>query len=116
MPLAQSVSETRQGRSEQFYFEFRSGEGPCVTDKPEAVPVLTENAFTRIEDAVFSVYKAGDVIEYQPSFGKRTTFYEWRKYAIAEGKIVLSDTKIYVPHVRAGEVCPLCKYAVPQIQ
>lgn len=107
---------TRCGKSEQYYFEFRANEGLCMTEKPEAVAVRKESAFTKIEDAVFSAFKPGDVIEYQPAFGKRTTFYDWRKSAIADGKVVLADTKIYVPFVRAGDTCPLCKWAAPQIQ
>jgi hypothetical protein len=71
--------------------------------------VRKETAFTRIEDAVFSAYTAGQEIEYQPAFGSKSTFYDWRKVAIAEGKVVLSDKKIYVPIVRAGDTCPLCR-------
>lgn len=100
---------TRCGKSEQFYFEFRAGEGLCLTNKPE--PVRKESAFTRIEDAVFSAYKAGEEIEYQPAFGSKSTFYEWRKGAVAENKITLANTKIYVPFLRAGDICPLCKQA-----
>jgi primase-polymerase (primpol)-like protein len=97
---------TRCGKSEQFYFEFRAGEGLCLTNKPE--PVRKETAFTRIEDAVFSAYHAGDEIEYQPAFGSKSTFYDWRKSAVAEGKVTLADKKIYVPFVRAGDTCPVC--------
>ena len=97
---------TRCGKSEQFYFEFRAGEGLCLTNKPE--PVRKETAFTRIEDAVFSAYHAGDEIDYQPAFGSKSTFYDWRKSAVAEGKVTLADKKIYVPFVRAGDICPLC--------
>ena len=64
---------------------------------------------------MFSAYKAGEVIEYTPSFGPKTTFYNWRKDAIGTGKVVLNDKKIYVPFVRAGDVCPLCQYAAPEV-
>jgi hypothetical protein len=105
---------TRCGKSEQFYFEFRPNEGLCMTTKPN--PIRKDTAFTKIEDAVFRAYKPGDAIEYQPSFGHKTTFYDWRKAAILEGKIVVNNTKIYVPFVKAGDACPLCQQRAVAVQ
>jgi len=46
----------------------------------------------------------------------------WARRVFAGGtelrraKLCSTISNIYVPHVRAGEVCPLCKWAAPQVQ
>ena len=99
----------RCGKTEEFFFEFRAGEGLCITAEPQ--PVRKDTAFTRIEDAVFGTYKAGEEIEYQSPFGSPATFYRWRKEAAAEGRIVLNNKRFFVPYVRPGDTCPMCKQA-----
>ncbi len=83
----------RNGRAETLYFEWQST-GLCLTTEPQAVPEV--RAIDRMEQRIFATVQPGDEIPgYQPSFGPRNLFYEWKRRAQAEQKICRNDGKWY---------------------
>ena len=82
----------RNGRAETLYFEWQA-EGLCLTTKPEAVTELT--ALDRMEQRVFNAVKPGEEIRYQPGYGNRNAFFDWKNRATSQGKVTRSSGKYY---------------------
>ncbi len=82
----------RNGRAETLYFEWQT-EGLCLTTEPQAVPEL--KAIDRMEQRVFNAVQPGDEVKYQPGFGNRNLFYQWKTQAAAQGKVTRSNGKYY---------------------
>ena len=82
----------RNGRTETLYFEWQA-EGLCLTTEPQAVPEL--KAIDHIERRIFSAVQPGEEIRYQPGFGNRNLFFEWKNRAMKEGKVTRSNGKYY---------------------
>jgi hypothetical protein len=62
-------------------------------DRPQ--PEREERAIDRMEQRIFQAVKPGDEIRYQPGFGNRNLFYEWKNRAMAEGKVTRLNGKYY---------------------
>jgi hypothetical protein len=82
----------RNGRAETLFFEWQA-EGLCLTTEPQAVPEL--KAIDRMEQRVFNAVKPGDEVKYQPGFGNRNLFYQWKTQAASQGKVMRSNGKYY---------------------
>lgn len=82
----------RNGRAETLFFEWQT-EGLCLTTEPQAVEEV--KAIERMEQRVFGAVQAGEEIKYQPGFGNRNLFFEWKNRAMAQGKITRSNGKYY---------------------
>lgn len=82
----------RNGRTETLYFEWQA-EGLCLTTEPQAVPEL--KAIDHIERRIFSAVQPGEEIRYQPGFGNRNLFFDWKNRAMKEGKVTRSNGKYY---------------------
>lgn len=82
----------RNGRAETLFFEWQA-EGLCLTTEPQAVPEL--KAIDHMERRIFSAIKPGDEIRYQPGFGNRNLFFEWKNRAASQGKVTRSNGKYY---------------------
>jgi hypothetical protein len=82
----------RNGRAETLFFEWQA-EGLCLTTEPQAVP--EQKALDRMEQRVFSAVKPGEEIRYQPGYGNRNAFFEWKNQAMRQGKVTRSNGKYY---------------------
>jgi hypothetical protein len=82
----------RNGRAETLFFEWQA-EGLVLTAEPQAVPEL--KAIDRMEQRIFQVVQPGEEIKYQPGFGNRNLFYEWKNQAMTQGKVTRSNGKYY---------------------
>ena len=80
------------GRTETLFFEWQP-EGLCLTTEPQAVTEL--KAIDRMEQRIFQAVQPGDEIKYQPGFGNRNLFFEWKNRAAALGKVTRSNGKYY---------------------
>jgi hypothetical protein len=83
---------SRCGKSERLYFEWQVG-GMVLTAEPEAVQEV--KAIDRMEQRIFLAVKPGDELAYQPAFGNRNLFFEWKKRAHAQGKVCRVSGKWY---------------------
>jgi AAA domain len=82
----------RNGRAETLYFEWQAT-GLCLTTEPQAVPEA--KAIDRMELRIFQAVQPGEEIRYQPGFGNRNLFYEWKNRATTQGKVTRSNGKYY---------------------
>ena len=82
----------RNGRAETLYFEWQA-EGLVLTTEPQ--PVQQAKAIDHMEQRVFGVVKPGEEIRYQPGFGNRNLFFEWKNQAMAQGVVTRSNGKYY---------------------
>lgn len=82
----------RNGRAETLYFEWQVT-GLCLTTEPQAVPEL--KAIDRMEQRIFQAVQPGEEIKYQPGFGNRNLFYEWKNRATTQGKVTRANGKYY---------------------
>jgi hypothetical protein len=82
----------RNGRAETLYFEWQAT-GLCLTTEPQAVPEL--KAIDRIEQRIFQAVQPGEEIKYQPGFGNRNLFFEWKNRAMSQGKVTRTNGKYY---------------------
>jgi len=82
----------RNGRAETLFFEWQA-EGLVLTTEPQAVPEA--RAIDRMEQRIFQAVQPGDEIKYQPGFGNRNLFYEWKNRALTQGKVTRSNGKYY---------------------
>ena len=64
-----------------------------ATHAVAAVPEL--KAIDRMEQRIFQAVQPGDEIKYQPGFGNRNLFFEWKNRAAALGKVTRSNGKYY---------------------
>ena len=83
---------TRNGRTETLFFEWQP-EGLVLTTEPQAVPEL--KAIDRMEQRIFQAVPPGEEIRYQPGFGNRNLFFDWKNRAAKEGKVTRSNGKYY---------------------
>ena len=90
----------RNGRAETLYFEWQAT-GLCLTTEPQAVPEL--KAIDRMEQRIFQAVQPGEEIKYQPGFGNRNLFYEWKNRATTQGKVTRSSGKYYRVFPEADE-------------
>jgi hypothetical protein len=82
----------RNGRAETLYFEWQT-EGLCLTTEPQAVPEL--RAIDHMEQRIFAAVQPGEEIKYQPGFGNRNLFFDWKNRAMRDGKVTRSNGKYY---------------------
>jgi putative DNA primase/helicase len=82
----------RNGRAETLYFEWQAN-GLCLTNEPQAVPEV--KAIDRMEQRIFQAVPPGDEIKYQPGFGNRNLFFEWKNQAMTHGKVFRVNGKYY---------------------
>jgi hypothetical protein len=82
----------RNGRAETLFFEWKA-EGLCLTTEPEAVPEL--KAIDHMERRIFTTVQPGDEIKYQPGYGSRNLFFEWKNRAATQGKVTRVGGKYY---------------------
>jgi hypothetical protein len=82
----------RNGRAETLYFEWQAN-GLCLTTEPQGVPEL--KAIDRMEQRIFVAVQPGEEIKYQPGFGNRNLFFEWKNRAAVQGKVTRSNGKYY---------------------
>lgn len=82
----------RNGRAETLYFEWQAT-GLCLTTEPQAVPEV--RAIDRMEQRIFQAVQPGEEIKYQPGFGNRNLFFEWKNRAAMQGKVTRSNGKYY---------------------
>src|SRR5579871_5002260 len=82
----------RNGRAETLYFEWQA-EGLCLTAEPQ--PVQEVKAIDRMEQRIFSAVKPGEEIKFQPGFGNRNLFFEWKNRAMTQGKVTRCSGKYY---------------------
>ena len=82
----------RNGRAETLYFEWQS-EGLVLTMEPQAMREMT--ALDHMEQRVFTLVKPGEEIRYQPGFGSRNGFFDWKNRAMREGKVTKVNGKYY---------------------
>ena len=75
-----------------LYFEWQA-EGLCLTTEPQAVQEL--KAIDRMEQRIFQAVQPGEEIRYQPGFGNRNLFFEWKNRAMTHGKVTRSNGKYY---------------------
>ena len=61
-----------------------------VTKKAHRMDAMTE--------ACMTIFKPGERVVYRPDIGSVATFYRWRKRALADGILVLSDGAYYRAH------------------
>jgi hypothetical protein len=83
---------SRDVPGETFYFEVQS-RGLVLTTEPEMHK--EPSALDHMEARVWATVKPGDEVRYQPSFGRRTTFYEWKRRAQDEGKVSKVENRFY---------------------
>lgn len=91
----------RNGRAETLYFEWQAT-GLCLTAEPQAVPEL--KAIDRMEQRIFAAVQPGEEVKYQPGFGNRNLFFEWKNRATAQGKVTRSNGKYYRAYPNAEMV------------
>jgi len=91
----------RNGRAETLYFEWQS-EGLVLTAEPQAVEEV--RAIDKMEQRVFGVVNPGGEIRYQPGFGNRNLFFDWKNRAMEQGKVTRSDGKYYRAYSENGVV------------
>jgi hypothetical protein len=82
----------RNGRAETLYFEWQVT-GLCLTTEPQAVQEV--KAIDRMEQRIFLAVQPGAEIKYQPGFGNRNLFFEWKNRAITQGRVTRSNGKYY---------------------
>jgi NrS-1 polymerase HBD domain/AAA domain len=82
----------RNGRAETLFFEWQAT-GLCLTTEPQAVEEV--KAIDRMEQRVFQAVQPGEEIRYQPGFGNRNLFFEWKNRATTQGKVTRSNGKYY---------------------
>jgi hypothetical protein len=82
----------RNGRAETLFFEWQT-EGLCLTTEPQAVSEL--KAIDRMEQRIFNAVQPGGEIKFQPGFGSRNLFFEWKNRATIQGKVTRSNGKYY---------------------
>ncbi|MGC2476642.1 MAG: AAA family ATPase [Candidatus Sulfotelmatobacter sp.] len=82
----------RNGRAETLYFEWQAT-GLCLTTEPQ--PVQEARAIDRMEQRVFGVVQPGEEVRWQPGFGNRNLFFDWKKRAETQGKVTRSNGKYY---------------------
>jgi hypothetical protein len=82
----------RNGRAETLFFEWQA-EGLCLTAEPQSVPEL--KAIDRMEQRIFQAVQPGEEIKYQPGFGNRNLFFEWKNQAVSRGTVTRSNGKYY---------------------
>jgi hypothetical protein len=78
------------GRAQTLFFEWQT-EGLVLTTEPQSVPEL--KAIDRMEQRIFQAVQPGEEIRYQPGFGNRNLFFEWKNRAAAQGKVTRSNGK-----------------------
>lgn len=91
----------RNGRAETLYFEWQA-EGLCLTTEPEAVQEV--RAVDRMEQRVFGAVQPGEEVKFQPGFGNRNLFFEWKNRAATQGKVTRSNGKYYRAYPEAQTV------------
>jgi hypothetical protein len=91
----------RNGRAETLYFEWQAT-GLCLTTEPEAVQEV--KAIDRMEQRIFQAVPPGEEIRYQPGFGNRNLFFEWKNRATTQGKVTRLNGKYYRAYPEAGTV------------
>jgi hypothetical protein len=91
----------RNGRAETLFFEWQA-EGLCLTTEPQAVPEL--KAIDHMEQRIFHAVQPGEEVKYQPGFGNRNLFFEWKNRAMRGGKITRSNGKYYRAYPEADTV------------
>jgi hypothetical protein len=64
-----------------------------LTTEPEAVPEL--KAIDHMERRIFTTVQPGDEIKYQPGYGSRNLFFEWKNRAATQGKVTRVGGKYY---------------------
>lgn len=82
----------RNGRAETLYFEWQAT-GLVLTTEPQ--PVEEVRAIDRMEQRVFAAVNPGEEIKYQPGFGNRNLFFDWKNRAMTQGKVTRSNGKYY---------------------
>lgn len=82
----------RCGKAERLFFEWQVC-GMVLTTEP--VADKEEKAIDRMEQRIFQAVKPGEEIRYQPGFGSRNLFFEWKKQAMLKGKVTRVDGKHY---------------------
>jgi putative DNA primase/helicase len=82
----------RNGRAETLFFEWQA-EGLVLTAEPQAVPEA--KAIDRMEQRIFQAVQPGEEIKYQPGFGNRNLFFEWKNQAMTQGKVTRANGKYY---------------------
>jgi hypothetical protein len=75
-----------------LFFEWQS-EGLVLTTEPQAVPEL--KAIDRMEQRIFATVQPGEEVRYQPGFGNRNLFFEWKNRAMKKGRVTRSNGKYY---------------------
>ena len=62
----------------------------------DGTPGRTElKAIDRMEERIFNAVQPGGEIKYQPGFGNRNLFYEWKARAATQGKVTRSGGKYF---------------------
>jgi hypothetical protein len=82
----------RNGRAETLYFEWQTT-GLCLTTEPQAITEV--KAIDRMEQRIFQAVQPGEEIKYQPGFGNRNLFFEWKNQAMTRGKVTRANGKYY---------------------
>jgi hypothetical protein len=52
-------------------------------------------AIDRMEQRIFQAVQPGGEIKYQPGFGNRNLFFDWKNRAMAQGRVTRSNGKYY---------------------
>lgn len=91
----------RNGRAETLFFEWQAT-GLCLTTAPQAVEEV--KAIDRMEQRIFGAVQPGEEIRYQPGFGNRNLFFEWKRRAMTQGKVTRSSGKYYRAYPEAEAV------------
>jgi hypothetical protein len=66
------------------------------------VPEL--KAIDRMEQRIFQAVPPGEEIRYQPGFGNRNLFFDWKNRAAKEGKVTRSNGKYFRAFPEKGVV------------
>jgi hypothetical protein len=91
----------RNGRAETLYFEWQA-QGLCLTTEPQ--PVAEVKAIDRMEQRVFQAVPPGEEIKYQPGFGNRNLFFDWKNRAMTQGKVTRSSGRYYRAYAEKGAI------------
>ena len=85
----------RAGRAEVKYFAW-GPEGLMLTDEPDD-PKDEQSANARMMMAVKAAFKLDEPVVWRPSLGSESTFYRFKKWAIARKFLVQANGQVYVP-------------------
>jgi len=93
------VVMTRTTAKEFYWFTWDADGRMSLVVRPpveaKAEVVSQDAASDRIEKNVFLKFKPGDQIKWEPSICPSSSFYVWRRRAIAAGKVFVSSRKFY---------------------